>query len=38
LKFINQQGLSRGSAKLLKSTLEDLMESWPTACELFGDN
>jgi hypothetical protein len=34
LKFINQQGLSLGSAKQLKSTLEDLMESWPTACEL----
>lgn len=34
LKFINQQGLSRGSAKLLKSNLKDLMTSWPSACEL----
>ena len=34
LKFINQQGLSRGSAKQLKSALEVLMSSWPTACEL----
>ena len=34
LKFINQQGLSRGSAKQLKSALAGLMASWPSACEL----
>jgi len=34
LKFINEQGLSRGSSKGLQSVLDGLMASWPSECEL----
>jgi hypothetical protein len=34
LTFINQQGLSRGTAEKLKAVLDDLSASWGERCEL----